>query len=75
LPPARVKPLLWPDFIFKFEGNRYMILEIKGQAKDQDKAKWQAAKEWIIAVNAGGSFGMWEFKVLDDPKNLFQVVK
>lgn len=52
-----------------------MILEIKGQATEQDKAKWQAAKEWVVAVNASGSFGAWEFKVLDDPKNLFEVVR
>jgi hypothetical protein len=50
-------------------------LEVKGQTAEQDKAKWQAVKEWIIAVNANGSFGTWKFKVLDDPKNLFEVVK
>ena len=65
----------YPDFIIKFEGDRYMIVEIKGQTTEQDKAKWQAAKEWVVAVNASGGFGAWEFKVLDDPKNLFEVVK
>ncbi|MBI4377525.1 MAG: DEAD/DEAH box helicase family protein [Nitrospinae bacterium] len=65
----------YPDYIIKFENNRYLILEIKGQTIEQDKAKWQAAKEWVNAVNANGSFGTWEFKVLDDPKNLFKVVR
>ncbi len=65
----------YPDHIIKFEGNRYLLLEVKGQPKDQDKAKWQATKEWIVAVNASANFGTWEFKVLDDPKNLFEVVK
>ncbi|MBI5875760.1 MAG: DEAD/DEAH box helicase family protein [Deltaproteobacteria bacterium] len=65
----------YPDYIIKFENNRYLILEIKGQTIEQDKAKWQAAKEWVNAVNANGSFGTWEFKVLDDPKNLFEVVR
>jgi type III restriction enzyme len=64
----------FPDFIIKFNDNRYLILEVKGQAKEQDKAKWQAAKEWVNAVNADGKFGKWEFKVLDDPKNIFDVV-
>ena len=50
-------------------------VEIKGQKTDQDKAKWQAAKEWVHAVNLNGNFGIWEFKVLDDPKNLFEVVR
>ncbi|MBI5097828.1 MAG: DEAD/DEAH box helicase family protein [Nitrospirae bacterium] len=65
----------FPDFIIKFENSRHLILEIKGQTTDQDKAKWQAAREWVDAVNVNGSFGTWEFKVLDDPKNLFEVVK
>ncbi|PIP74853.1 MAG: type III restriction endonuclease subunit R, partial [Candidatus Levybacteria bacterium CG22_combo_CG10-13_8_21_14_all_35_11] len=44
----------YPDYIIKFEGDRYLILEIKGQTTDQDKAKWQAAKEWVAAVNVDG---------------------
>ncbi len=57
------------------EGSRHLLLEVKGETTDQDKAKWQATKEWVIAVNADGSFGAWEFKVLDDPKDLFEIVK
>ncbi len=65
----------YPDYIIRFNAERYMVLEIKGQIKEQDKAKWQAAKEWIQAVNANGLFGTWEFKVLDDPRLLFEVIK
>jgi len=65
----------YPDFIIKFEGDRYLILEVKGLTTDQDRTKWQAAKEWVRAVNADSRFGTWEFKVLDDPKDLFAVVK
>jgi len=65
----------YPDFIIKFKDDRHLILEVKGQKKEQDNAKWQATKEWVKAVNALSVFGSWEFKVLDDPKNLFEVVK
>lgn len=65
----------YPDYIIRFENNRHLILEVKGQTTDQDKAKWQAGREWVAAVNLSGSFGTWEFKVLDDPKNLFDVVR
>jgi len=65
----------YPDFIIKFENNQHLILEVKGQTTEQDKAKWQAAKEWVAAVNANGSFGIWDFKVLDDPKNIFDIVR
>lgn len=64
----------YPDFILKFEHNRYVILEIKGQTKDQDKAKWAAANDWVRAVNTNGNFGTWEFKVLTDPKDLFDIL-
>jgi len=65
----------WPDFIIKFKNDRHLIIEVKGQTKEQDKAKWQAAKEWVEAVNVNGNFGKWEFKVLEDPKDIFEVVK
>lgn len=65
----------YPDFIIKFTSNRFILLEVKGQTKEQDKAKWQAAKEWVTAVNADGNFGIWDFQVLDDPKNIFEVIK
>ncbi len=65
----------YPDFIIKFIDNRYVILEVKGQETDQDKAKWAAAREWVQAVNTNGSFGVWEFNVLKDPRDLFEIVK
>lgn len=64
----------YPDFIVKFSDNRHLILEVKGQETEQDRAKWSAAKQWIEAVNSNGSFGTWEFKVLKDPKELFELV-
>lgn len=65
----------YPDHLIKFKGNRYILLEVKGQKTEQDKAKWAAAEEWVRAVNAEGNFGTWEFKALEDPKDLFEVVK
>lgn len=64
----------YPDFLLNFENNRHVILEVKGQEKEQDKAKWNAAREWIQAVNSNGGFGVWEFKILKDPKDLFNTV-
>jgi type III restriction enzyme len=67
--------IYYTDFIVRFEGNRHLILEVKGQEKDQDKAKWAAMEEWVKAVNLNGNFGTWEFKVLKNPKDLFGVVR
>ncbi len=65
----------FPDFIIKFVDNRYLILEVKGQKKDQDDAKWSAAQEWVKAVNINGNFGKWVFKTLEKPSDVFEVVK
>lgn len=65
----------YPDYVIKFENTRHLILEIKGQATEKDNAKWLAAREWVNAVNATGNFGTWEFKVLDNPKDLFEIVR
>ena len=65
----------YPDYIIKFQNDRHLIVEVKGQTKEQDQAKWVAANEWVRAVNASKKFGTWEFKVLDAPKNIFEVIK
>ena len=52
-----------------------MILEVKGKLREEDKCKWQCAKEWVEAVNANGNFGHWAFKVLKNPTDLYEVVK
>ncbi len=65
----------YPDFLLKFEDNNYMILEVKGKHREEDKPKWQAAEEWVKAVNSNGNFGHWEFKVLKNPTDVFDVVR
>lgn len=65
----------FPDFILKFGNNHHVIIEVKGQTTDQDRAKWDAAHEWVAAVNALRTYGTWEFKVLSDPKDIFEVVE
>ncbi len=64
----------YPDFLLRFEGDKYLILEVKGQTTEQDREKWQAASEWVEAVNASGQFGKWDFKTVTDPSRLFEVI-
>lgn len=65
----------YPDFIIKFGEDRYLILEVKGQKDAQDEAKWLATEEWVKGVNAHGSFGNWEFNVIEKLEDLYEVVK
>ncbi len=53
-----------PDFIVKLTNGTSLILEVKGWEDDQDKAKYQAAKRWVSAVNNWGRLGVWGFYVM-----------
>ncbi len=63
-----------PDFLVVFEledGRRVsLVLEVKGQETEQDRAKWTAARQWVRAVNNHGGFGVWEHCVCKSPKDL-----
>lgn len=67
--------IYYPDFIIKFDDERHLILEVKGRKKEQDEAKWAAAKEWVWAVNKNGKFGVWQFKVLDNMDEIFDIIQ
>ena len=47
-----------------------LILEIKGYEDDEIKAKHDAAKRWVAAVNNWGQLGKWMFHVCHNPQML-----
>jgi len=47
-----------------------LLLEVKGQEDEQDRAKYAGAQKWIRAVNHHGEFGKWTFYVCRDPNQL-----
>jgi type III restriction enzyme len=47
-----------------------VVLEIKGMLSEEDKAKHEAARRWIAAVNNWGKLGRWTFHVCRDPQML-----
>ncbi len=59
-----------PDFLVRIADGSHVIVEIKGQEDDQDRAKHQAAKRWIDAVNNWGQQGNWRFVCCRDPQTL-----
>ncbi|TLY37906.1 MAG: hypothetical protein E6K60_03030 [Nitrospirae bacterium] len=61
-----------PDFIIKLTNRINIILEIKGQSREETDAKHQAARRWISAVNHWGKLGVWEFLVCRDSQLLGQ---
>ena len=47
-----------------------LVLEIKGYEDDQTKAKHDAARRWVSAVNNWGKLGPWAFHVCRNPQTL-----
>jgi type III restriction enzyme len=47
-----------------------VILEVKGYEEEQTRAKHQAARRWVSAVNHWGKPGKWEFRACRDPQML-----
>lgn len=63
-----------PDYIVRLKNGKTLVLEMKGEETDQDRAKYQAARRWITAVNNWGRLGVWEFSVCHDPQVLPRLI-
>ncbi len=63
-----------PDFLIRLQSGEMLVVETKGQATDQDKAKWAALDEWTEAVNTFGGFGVWKRVVTMHPGEIKDVV-
>lgn len=59
-----------PDYLVRTKKGWTVILEIKGAMDDQYRAKHQAARRWVTAVNNWGRLGMWDFVPCRDPQLL-----
>ena len=61
-----------PDFLVRLTNGSILILEIKGHDPNINRAKHEAAKRWVSAVNNWGQMGKWEFHVCRNPQTLGQ---
>jgi type III restriction enzyme len=59
-----------PDYLVRMKNGKTTVLETKGEEDDQDRAKHQAARRWVTAVNNWGRLGVWTFVVCRDPQLL-----
>ena len=56
-----------PDFLVRLMNGLTILLEVKGYEPDQAKAKHNAARRWVTAVNNWGGQGQWAFHVCYQP--------
>jgi len=60
----------FPDFLVSLADDSTLVLEIKGEETEEDRAKHVAADRWVAAVNNWGKLGRWRFRVCRDPQLL-----
>lgn len=60
-----------PDYLVRFTNGRTLVLEIKGQDSEQNRAKRAALDLWVKAVNAKGGFGTWCADVAFQPAQVW----
>ncbi|RJP40422.1 MAG: type III restriction endonuclease subunit R [Desulfobacteraceae bacterium] len=59
-----------PDYLIRLDTGKTLVLEVKGQDSEQNKAKRAAMRTWIQAVNEHGGFGKWAFDVVFEPAKI-----
>jgi len=59
-----------PDYLVRLTDGRILILEVKGFESEQDRAKHDAALQWVRAVNNTRKIGNWTFLVCKNPNEL-----
>ncbi|MDE3041336.1 MAG: DEAD/DEAH box helicase family protein [Nitrospirota bacterium] len=64
-----------PDFLIQFSNKKTLVLEIKGEDSEQDRAKRAALDEWVKAVNENGGFGSWCWDVAIEPAKIRDIVE
>ena len=65
----------WPDYIVRLKNGMTLVLEIKGEDSEQNRAKREALKEWVEAVNEDGKYGVWSWDVAFDPGEVRPIIK
>ena len=64
-----------PDFLIHLSNGSTLVLEIKGEDSEQNKAKRSALDAWVKAVNARGGFGTWCWDVAFEPAKIHDIVR
>lgn len=63
-----------PDFLIRLSNGRTLVLEVKGQDSEQDRAKRAALATWVSAVNLKGGFGVWCCDVAFQPAEVHDIL-
>jgi hypothetical protein len=63
-----------PDFLIRLTNGKTLVLEIKGEDSEQNRAKRDALDVWVRAVKERGGFGVWCWDVAFAPAQLQDIL-
>lgn len=63
-----------PDFLIRMTNGKTLVLEIKGEDSEQNRAKRASLAAWTDAVNAKGGFGAWCWDVAFQPAQMADIL-
>jgi len=63
-----------PDFLVRLANGKILILEIKGEDSEQNRAKRASLDVWVQAVNSKGGFGGWCWDVAYQPAQIQDIL-
>lgn len=64
-----------PDFLVRLATGKTLVLEIKGEDSEQNRAKRAALDVWVTGVNAKGGFGIWSRDVAFQPAQIQDILQ
>jgi type III restriction enzyme len=63
-----------PDYLITLRNGTTLVLEVKGEDSEKNKAKRVALAQWVEAVNEDGRFGSWAWDVIFEPRDVVPVL-
>ncbi len=63
-----------PDFLIRLSNGKTLVLEIKGQDTEQNRAKRAALDAWVKGINEKGGFGKWCWDVAFESAQIHDIV-
>lgn len=64
-----------PDYFIRLKNGITLILEVKGEDSEQNKAKRSALDIWVKGVNSRGGFGQWAWDVAFEPPQIYDIIQ
>ncbi len=64
-----------PDFFIRLSNGKTLVLEIKGQDDEQNRAKRSALDAWVKGINEKGGFGAWCWDVAFEPAQIHDILQ